>query len=51
MEKIGIDVHKVNSQICVLGESAEEVESRNGGSEQIGSGSQGRWASGRRRQG
>lgn len=28
MESIGIDVHKVNSQICVVGENAEVVEER-----------------------
>jgi hypothetical protein len=26
MESIGIDVHKVNSQICVVGENAEVLE-------------------------
>ena len=28
MESIGIDVHKVNSQICVVGENAEVLEER-----------------------
>jgi transposase len=28
MESIGIDVHKVNSQICVIGENAEVLEER-----------------------
>jgi hypothetical protein len=28
MESIGIDVHQVNSQICVVGENAEVLEER-----------------------
>ncbi len=28
MESIAIDVHKVNSQVCVVGESGEVVEER-----------------------
>jgi hypothetical protein len=48
MESIGIDVHKVNSEVCVVGENTEVLEER--GSKQIGSGLQRRWASGRRRE-
>jgi hypothetical protein len=44
MESIGIDVHKVNSQICV------PRSSRNGGSKQIESDLQRCWESGRRRE-
>jgi transposase len=28
MESIGIDVHKVNSQVCVVGNNAEVFEER-----------------------
>ena len=28
MESIGIDVHKVNSQLCIVGEDGEVIEER-----------------------
>ena len=47
MESIGIDVHTVNSKICIVGENAEVLE-ENGESKQIESDLPRCWESGQR---
>jgi predicted NBD/HSP70 family sugar kinase len=47
MRSIGIDVHKVNSQVCIVGENGEVIEERRIHTER--SDSRRCWESGRRR--